>query len=406
MNKKDSAHLIEQIRNIILSKPITDDIKLHSKDDIDLQDALDYLSKCLLECNDFLNHLRLGDLDVQPPGKHNFLAGNLKELHAALRHLTWQSTQVANGDYNQKVSFLGDFSSSFNQLIQQLNERESQLKKQSNMLSQMLSFMESIMDGLNDWIIVTSKENGKIVYTNSSAKKKFYDAEGKSFQNIEYANFFNCIQHFYSKNTEDTVFEYSCDCDSNNKQIFRVHSYTVQWNEQPAYAHYIVDATAEKAHQEQMKEMAYKDALTGLYNRRFCLEKLSQLIDSNIDFSFCMIDLDGLKYANDNFGHSAGDSYLIQVTNAISQITRSTDIVCRLGGDEISVLFLNCKESIIINKLEHLNYILAKQSSDFPMSVSYGVYYVAKDSNITPKEVMRYADEKMYTLKKRNKLSR
>ncbi len=406
MNKRDSDILIQQIRNIVRNKPLTEEIKLSSEENVDLQDAMDYLSTCLLECNIFLNHLRLGDLDVQPPGRHNFFAGSLKELHAALRHLTWQANQVANGDYNHKVSFLGDFSTSFNQMIQQLDEREAQLKKQSDMLSQMLVFMESVMDGLNDCIIVTSKENGDIVYMNKSAEKNFYDVDGHTLHSEQYAELFTYIQDLHLENSEEAISEFSCDFGGLNKQIFQVHSYTVQWNKQPAYAHYIVDATEEKVHQEQMEEMAYTDALTGLYNRRFCLENLERIIKENLDFSFCMIDLDGLKYANDNFGHNAGDTYLINVAKTILQITRSVDFVCRLGGDEIAILFLNCKESTIINKMEHLNRILAEQSSDFPMSISYGVFQVEKGMKITVEDVMQQADEKMYTLKKSKKISR
>ena len=274
------------------------------------------------------------------------------------------------------------------------------------MLSQMLVFMESVMDGLNDWIIVTSKRNGEIVYMNESAKKNLYNADRQTFRSEQYEELFTYIQDFHSKDAEEAVSEYVCDCDGQGKQVFQVHSYTVQWNNQSVYAHYIVDATVEKVQQEQMEEMAYTDALTGLYNRRFCLEKLERMIDEKLDFSFCMIDLDGLKYANDNFGHSAGDRYLVQVTKAILQMTRSVDLVCRLGGDEIAILFLNCKESIIVEKMERLNRMLAEQSSEFSMSISYGVFHVEEGMETTLEEVMQHADEKMYTLKKSKKISR
>ncbi len=406
MNKKDSDILIGQIRNIVRNQPLTEEMKLHSEDAVDLQEAMDYLSTCLLECSMFLNRLRLGDLEVQPPGRHNFFAGSLKELQAALRHLTWQANQVANGDYSHKVSFLGDFSTSFNQMVHQLEERETQLKKQSDMLAQMLEFMESVMDGLSEWIVVTNKQSGRIIYTNRSAQKKFYDAEGELLKNPRYTKLFDQIQQFRSEEREETAWEYTCNVDGLDRHIFRVHSYTVQWNEQPVYAHYIVDATKENTQREQMEEMAYTDPLTGLYNRRFCLENLNRIIDGKMDFSFCMIDLDGLKYANDHFGHNAGDAYLLCVAQSILKTTRSADLVCRLGGDEIAIIFSNCPEAVIVEKMEQLNSRLAQKSTDFPMSVSYGIFHVDAGMDTTAKEVIQHADEKMYALKKSKKVSR
>ena len=141
MNKGDIDLLMEQIRALIFNKPITGNMKSTSEELADLQEAVSYLSDCLTESNEFLRHLRMGELDVKPPSRHNFLAGNLKELHSALRHLTWQANQVAHGDYSQSVSFLGDFSVSFNQMIGQLAERESQLKVQSELLTETLEMM-------------------------------------------------------------------------------------------------------------------------------------------------------------------------------------------------------------------------------------------------------------------------
>ena len=88
MNREDIDRLIEQIRTIILNKPLPEDLKTESEELADLQEAVFYLSNCLAESNEFLRHLRMGGLDVWPPRRPNFLAGYLKELHSALKHLT------------------------------------------------------------------------------------------------------------------------------------------------------------------------------------------------------------------------------------------------------------------------------------------------------------------------------
>ena len=177
LNKEDIDLLVEQIRQIILNKPIKEELKSESEELAELQEAVLYLSGLLSESNEFLKHLQAGELDVKPPGRHNFLAGNLKELHSALKHLTWQANQIANGDYSQKVDFLGDFSASFNSMIHQLAEREAKLKHQSVELSDMVELIKSIVDGLKDWIVVIDSESDEIIYTNQSANQLFYDME-------------------------------------------------------------------------------------------------------------------------------------------------------------------------------------------------------------------------------------
>lgn len=142
MPKKDIELLVEQLRTILLNKPVPKDKRVEDPDLATLQDGIFYLGDCLAEASDFLHHLQVGELDATPPGRHNFLAGGLKELHSALRHLTWQANQVANGDYSQCVNFLGDFSTSFNQMIRQLAERESKLKVQSRMLTESVELMK------------------------------------------------------------------------------------------------------------------------------------------------------------------------------------------------------------------------------------------------------------------------
>jgi sigma-B regulation protein RsbU (phosphoserine phosphatase) len=74
--------------------------------------------------------LARGNLQVERPGKTNFLAGSLKELHSKLNHLTWQAQQIEKGDYKQRVDFMGEFSQAFNSMVSKLEERELRLKEE------------------------------------------------------------------------------------------------------------------------------------------------------------------------------------------------------------------------------------------------------------------------------------
>ena len=106
MDNQDIDLLVQQLRTILLNKPLSKEPRVQSEELETLQDGIFYLADCLAEANDFLDQLRKGNLDTPSPGRHNFLAGSLKELHSALKHLTWQANQVANGDYSQSVDFL------------------------------------------------------------------------------------------------------------------------------------------------------------------------------------------------------------------------------------------------------------------------------------------------------------
>lgn len=402
MNKEDIDLLVEQIRQIILNKPIKEELKSESEELAELQEAVLYLSGLLSESNEFLKHLQAGELDVKPPGRHNFLAGNLKELHSALKHLTWQANQIANGDYSQEVDFLGDFSASFNSMIHQLAEREAKLKHQSVELSDMVELIKSIVDGLKDWIVVIDSESDEIIYTNQSANQLFYDMEiekntcGKKCELIEQLR-------KQSQDCKNSIFEYTCP---KSMKILRVKSFGIKWNNKAACVHCIQDVTDECEYHEQVEEMAYTDELTGLYNRRYCMKQLERQLSQKNEFSFCMIDLDGLKYANDNYGHASGDRYLKTVADEMLKISRTTDIVCRIGGDEFAILFLNCASDIALKKMKQANLSIESLSEGFLMSISYGVIHIEAGMNISPETILKWADKKMYALKNTKKHSR
>jgi len=88
-----------------------------------LADSVAKLVGKLREAEEFIAALSLGRLDVDPPPR-NHLIDSFKQLHSNLRHLTWQTKQIAAGDLNQRVDFLGEFSVAFNSLIDSLREKQ------------------------------------------------------------------------------------------------------------------------------------------------------------------------------------------------------------------------------------------------------------------------------------------
>jgi diguanylate cyclase (GGDEF)-like protein len=93
----------------------------------------------------------------------------------------------------------------------------------------------------------------------------------------------------------------------------------------------------------QYKSEAFTDALTGAWNRRYFTRFLASCIDRarerRGDVTLLLFDIDNFKAFNDAFGHREGDEILIQTVRLLNSVIRPTDRVCRLGGDELAVVF-------------------------------------------------------------------
>jgi signal transduction histidine kinase/CheY-like chemotaxis protein/HPt (histidine-containing phosphotransfer) domain-containing protein len=85
--------------------------------------GLQYLNSIVVETRTFAKELSAGNLHCSLPSINNEMAAPLKSTYASLKHLTWQAQQVAKGDYEQRVSFMGDFSIAFNNMVEQLEQR-------------------------------------------------------------------------------------------------------------------------------------------------------------------------------------------------------------------------------------------------------------------------------------------
>ncbi len=107
--------------------------------------ALDNFIDTVLEAYEYQKKIASGDLAAEV-GRKNVAAMPLRALQASLKHLTWQASQVAGGDLNQEVHFLGDFSKSFNHMILSLREKEQM--KQRLIQAQKLESIGGLVEGL------------------------------------------------------------------------------------------------------------------------------------------------------------------------------------------------------------------------------------------------------------------
>lgn len=155
----------------------------------------------------------------------------------------------------------------------------------------------------------------------------------------------------------------------------------------------------------KLSEQANSDSLTGLPNRRYILEKLSDLIDDTPDAHFAIIalDLDGFKEINDSLGHDYGDLLLNSVSRRINNLLPEGALLARLGGDEFIVLvetFVNKShiESIATQIKEAIRESFVIKSKHVYVSASIGITLFPEDG-LTVETIFKYADLAMYKSK-------
>ncbi len=100
------------------------------------------------------------------------------------------------------------------------------------------------------------------------------------------------------------------------------------------------DATEQQKREDDLFRRAYFDDLTGLPNRRLMERSVDTLVegDGSTRFALAFIDLDGFKHINDYYGHEVGDQLLVKMAARITQAIRASDLLARVGGDELLLL--------------------------------------------------------------------
>lgn len=163
--------------------------------------------------------------------------------------------------------------------------------------------------------------------------------------------------------------------------------------------------------QEQARQLAITDELTGLHNRRgFFLigEQLKQLATRKQGRGLLMfIDIDSLKRANDDYGHDAGDALIVAAATVLARTFRASDVVARLGGDEFAVLASLSGEDSAATVADRLAANLDALNRDaklcMPLQVSTGTHEFAWADDLALEVLVSRADAAMYEGRARNK---
>lgn len=167
------------------------------------------------------------------------------------------------------------------------------------------------------------------------------------------------------------------------------------------------DITQEQALAAQLQHQATHDALTGLANRREFEQRLRLAIEdhrrSGSEYALFYLDLDQFKVINDTCGHAAGDELICQVSWAVRQKLRESDVLARLGGDEFGVLLAACPQSLAMTVAEsirrHISELrFAWGSKAFVVNASIGVLSLT-ESLLSVDDALSAADQACYFAK-------
>lgn len=168
---------------------------------------------------------------------------------------------------------------------------------------------------------------------------------------------------------------------------------------------------------EHQYKLATTDGLTELYNHRYFQDTLRKQIDSakryEQKFSLIILDIDFFKKFNDKYGHQIGDEVLRTVSKILKKNTRTTDYVCRYGGEEMSIILPHtAKEEAMINAQRICDAVAATplkiaNNQECRITISLGVS-TFPDNGSEPEELIEYADKALYNAKEngRNQVGR
>lgn len=173
-----------------------------------------------------------------------------------------------------------------------------------------------------------------------------------------------------------------------------------------------MDITQRKATEEEIKHLAFYDALTGLPNRRLLLDRLGHAMTTSVRSqshgALLFIDLDNFKNINDTHGHDEGDKLLMEVARRLCACVRASDTVARLGGDEFVIMLEGLNEDVdeAFNQIQavgdkvlaslNIPYLLGNNAFHNTPSIGVTLFNGHQDSQ---EELLKRADMAMYQAK-------
>lgn len=173
-------------------------------------------------------------------------------------------------------------------------------------------------------------------------------------------------------------------------------------------ASYVSIAINNFLQRKKLKELAIRDALTGLYNWRYFKDNLHESIRTcqtdNSSLSLVIIDIDHFKKVNDQYGHEAGNVCLQELSKILKEVYNSGEKICRIGGEEFAIISIENKLEKIIEKSNSIVRIVADSSfkvneNEIKVTISAGHVSFKDKPPTTTDNIFRQADNALYEAK-------
>ena len=275
-------------------------------------------------------------------------------------------------------------------------------------MAQQLGTVQIAIDTASDLVLILNQQ-GEVDYCNEAFKKAFHVADAGMVFPLQ-TLFVDAAMAESITNNVDTLGNFSCEVPMRSKDNvdFPVHLNANAIADLDGVRRGPLYIIADISEQEQLRQEAYYDALTGLYTRRHFLELLSSnaslAIRHGHALSLCLCDLDKFKQVNDTYGHRLGDAVLKAFAQVVTAEVRNEDIPGRIGGDEFILMFPHVEASVasvcverIRKKFEALTFT-TDDGVDFHCSVTLGIAdYPAEE--ISVEQFMEIADQSLYKAK-------
>ena len=291
------------------------------------------------------------------------------------------------------------------ELFRQAEERQNTL----NALRESEERYRLIVELSPDAILI--EIDGKIVFTNPSARLMFRETNNLSLQGRSQTSLIRRAQ------TETAALQLLMNPDAETEEVavrldgsafeVAVHRVSLIYQGQPAIQMIARDISNRKKLEYQLAFQATHDALTGTNNRSALLEHLSDAITyarrNSLTVWVAFIDLDRFKFINDRYGHLTGDQVLTTISSRLRSVLRSNDVLGRYGGDEFIVVLRGGPEAEMSSEtLERIMQSVAEplkiEGHTMRVNCSVGIAVFPQDGG-TPQQLLEMADAAMYRAK-------
>jgi Amt family ammonium transporter len=364
--------------------------------------------------------------------EHELQGMNVSEHRASTELVDLLSnmrTQETRGHFSEPVPVepfteVGQIANQYNNVIQRVS---NEIEKRDNAINNFRSSEKrkgAILDSSMDSILSIDHE-GNLIEFNHAAERTFghlkQQVAGKNILDLfipeeEKEKFKMSLEHkFAVANGLLINRRNSLNLQRHSGHMFpaelAITGANVNSDFRNEYTLHIRDVTREVKLQIKLKQQAYSDPLTGLYNRTFLLATLTRTLkfqqESKSMVAIFFMDLDKFKKINDTLGHKAGDQLLNEVARRLTQSTRNSDTIARWGGDEFVVMIAGDINIELINAKagEFLQVMrepmeLAGRQINIPTSIGIAV---SVGEDIAADQLIQHADIAMYRAKEQGR---